>query len=104
MSKPVQFRNSGTWPPKYWDRERRPPCLQSVGVAPIPTGEVVADRSVFCPTLELEQTSLKELRFRMRDIGPFLDLQLEIGHVVQANWKMKLRIYMVQLNLYEVVL
>ena len=75
-----------------------------MGVAPIPTAAVVADKAVFSHTQELEQTSIKELRFRMRDIGPFFDLQLERGHVVQANWKMELRNHMVQLNPFEVVL
>ena len=47
--------------------------------------EVAAGRVVFATTLELEQPSLKKLRFRMRGIGPLLDLQLEWGIVVQAK-------------------
>ena len=49
------------------------------------TAAVANDRAVVAHTLELEQNSLKELRSRMINIGPFLDLQLECGHVVQAK-------------------
>ena len=66
-------------------RERRPHCLRNVGVALLLTAAVAGDRAVFAPTLELEQTSLNELRFRTIDIGQVLGLQLEWGHVVQAK-------------------
>ena len=54
-----------------------------MGVALLLTAPVVGDRAVFDPTLE--RTSLKELRFRMIDIGPIIDLLLVLGHVVQAK-------------------
>ena len=66
-------------------RERRPHCLRNVGVALLLTAAVAGDIAVFSPTLELEQNSLKEFRFRMRDLGPFIGLLLERGHVVQAK-------------------
>ena len=46
---------------------------------------VAGARTVFAHTLELKQTSLKELRFRMIGIVPFHGLKLEWGHVVQAE-------------------
>ena len=70
---------------KYYDKEIRPRCLRNVGVALPLTAAVANDRAVVAHTLELEQNSLKELRFRMIDIGPFLDLQLEWGHIVEAK-------------------
>ena len=56
-----------------------------MGVALLLTAAVAGDKAVFAPTLELEQTSIKELRFRVIDIGPFIDLPLACGHVVQAK-------------------
>ena len=56
-----------------------------MGVALLLTAAVAGDRAVFATTLEVEQTSLKELRFRMINIGQFLDLKLAWGHVVQAK-------------------
>ena len=79
----MQCRNSGTWPNKHSDLEIRPYCLRNVGG--LLTAAVVDDRAVFAPTLELEQTSIKELRFYRIDIGPFLGLQLVWGHVFQAK-------------------
>ena len=49
------------------------------------TAAVAGGRAVFAPTLDLEQTSLEGLRFRMIVISPFLDLQLAWSHVVQAK-------------------
>ena len=68
---------------EYLGREIRTHCLRSVGVAPLLTAAVTGDRAVFAPTLE--RTSLKELRFRMIDIGQIIDLLLVLGHVVQAK-------------------
>ena len=68
-----------------FDNEIRPRCLRNVGVALPLTAAVANDRVVVAHTLELEQNSLKELRSRMINIGPFLDLQLGCGHVVQAK-------------------
>ena len=54
-------------------------------MALLPTSAVAGDIAVFAPTLEFEQTSLNELRFRMVDKGPFLALLPEWGLVVQAK-------------------
>ena len=56
-----------------------------MGVALLLTAALEGDRALFAPTLELEQTSLKELRFRMLGIYPIIDLHLEWRLVVQAK-------------------